>query len=337
MKTDLRKVVGADRFYMTDEAIQRINAEGQFVWANCRTEDELIEKVRQTDAKVIISEYFKITGPVMDASRSLRGIVVWGVGYDHIDVNAASERGLYVANTRGSNAESVAEHVFAFMLNLARKLVAANAFVKNGEWVSREETGLPPELSSHDLYKKTLGIVGFGFIGSLVARIAKGYNMRVLAFDPYISAEAAKEKGAELVDLRKLLQESDFVTVHVVLTDETRNLIGAKELDLMKPGAYLINASRGDVVDEAALVDAIKARKIAGAGLDVFVGEPVKPSNPLLKLDNVLVSPHCAGNSDEALKTTALMVSEEAGRILRGESPNNLVNRAQLSKRGFLK
>jgi D-3-phosphoglycerate dehydrogenase len=333
----LPTIVGADRFYMDGEAIGTINTLGQMIWADCKTEDELIAKLKQTNAKVIISEYFKITGRVMDASPGLKGIVVWGVGYDHVDVNAASEKGIYVANTRGSNAESVAEHVFALILNLSRKLLQLDTFVKRGDWTTREETGLPRELTSHDLCQKTIGIVGFGFIGSLVARIAKGFNMRVLTFDPYLTAEVVKEKGGELVDLHNLLRESDFITLHVVLTDETRNLIGARELDLMKPNAYLINASRGAVVDESALIKAIEERKIAGAGLDVFSKEPIDPSNALLKLDNVIVSPHCAGNSEEALTATAMMVGEEAIQILQDEVPKNLVNRPQLLKKGFVK
>jgi D-3-phosphoglycerate dehydrogenase len=336
-KTGSHNVIGADRFFLTDEAIKNINASGLLIWANGKTEEDLVEKVRQTNAKVIISEYFTITDRVISASPNLKGIVVWGVGYDHVDVNAASEKGVYVANTRGSNSESVAEHVFAFILNLSRKLMQSDTFVRNGEWISREEAGLPHELTSHDLYQKTIGIVGFGYIGTLVARIAKGFNMRVLTYDPYVKAESAKEKNAELVDMQTLLRKSDFITLHVVLTEETRNLISTKELNLMKPTASLINASRGAVVDEAALIEALRNKKIAGACLDVFAKEPIDQSSSLLKFNNVIVTPHCAGNSEEALTTTAMMVSEETTRILRDEIPKNLVNRPQLLRKGILK
>lgn len=334
---ELPAIICADRFYMTDEAMRNFENIGKVIWADCKNEDELIETVRNANAKVIISEYFKITGRVMDASQLLKGVVVWGIGYDHVDVEAASERGIYVANTRGSNAESVAEHVFAVMLDLSRKLLRTDAFVREGGWVSREEAGLPHELRAHDLYGKTLGIVGFGAIGSRVARIARGFNMRVLAYDPYVSVEAAKEKGAELVDLEKLLRESDFVTLHVVLTEETKRIINTRELAFMKPTAYLINASRGPVIDEEALISTLKKKKIAGAGLDVFTKEPIDLGNPLLKFDNVVVTPHCAGNSKEALKATSLMVSQEALRILGDEIPKNLVNRSQLFERGYLR
>jgi len=321
---------------MTDEALKVLESAGKVIWMDCKSEDELVEKLRNANAKVVISEYFTITGRVMDASQVLKGVVVWGVGYDHVDVEAASERGIYVANTRGSNAESVAEHVFALMLGLSRKLLRTDAFVRKGGWVSREEAGLPHELIAQDSYGKTLGIVGLGAVGSRAARIARGFNMRVLAYDPYVSVEEAKEMGAELVGLEKLLRESDFVTLHVILTEETRGMISTRELSLMKSTAYLINASRGPVIDEEALIRALKEKKIAGAGLDVFTKEPIDLENPLLKFNNVVVTPHCAGNSEEALKATSLMVSHEAKRILRNEIPKNLVNRPQLSKRGYL-
>jgi len=329
-------ILCADNFFMTEEAMALLEKAGKVVWADCKSENDLIQKVRETKPKVIISEYFKVTGPVMDASPNLKGIVVWGVGYDHIDVKAASERGIYVANTRGSNAESVAEHVFGLILCLSRKIHRLDDFVRAGKWATREESGMPPELVAQDLYRKTIGIIGLGAIGSRVARIARGFNMRILAYDPYIPSEKAREIGAELVDLEKLLRESDFVTLHVTLTEETRGMISTKELNLMKPTAYLINASRGPVVDEDALIKALEEKKIAGAGLDVFTEEPISLDNPLLKFDNVIVTPHCAGNSKEALKATALMVSEEVIRILNDQVPKNLVNRSQLMKKGYL-
>jgi D-3-phosphoglycerate dehydrogenase len=330
------RIVCADRFYMTKKAIEALQNLGEVIWADCKNEDELVEKVRSSSAKVIISEYFKITGRVMDASPNLKGVVVWGVGFDHIDIHAASERGIYVANTRGSNAESVAEHVFALMLCLSRKLFPTFNFVKAGEWTTREESGLPGELIAQDLYEKTVGIVGLGAIGSRVARIAQGFNMRILTYDPYISPEMAKEKGVELVNFEKLLKESDFITLHVVLTKETRGMIGTRELNMMKPTAYLINASRGPVVNGEALIRALKDKKITGVGLDVFTKEPIDAKNPLLKFDNVILTPHCAGNSKEALEATSLMVSKEAEIILSNQVPHNLVNRRQLAERGYL-
>lgn len=330
------RIICADRFYMSKEAIEALENLGEVIWADCKSEDELVEKVHSTSTQVIISEYFRITGRVMDASPNLKGIVVWGVGYDHVDIHAASERGIYVANTRGSNAESVAEHVFTLMLCLSRKMLRICNFVKAGKWSTREEAGLPSELVAQDLYEKTLGIVGLGAIGSRVARIAHGFNMRIFTYDPYIIAEEAKKRGAELVSFEKLIRESDFVTLHVILTKETKGMISTKELNLMKPTAYLINASRGPVVDEEALIRALRGKKIAGAGLDVFAKEPIDITNLLLKFDNVIVTPHCAGSSTDALAATSLMVTKEVERILRNQVPDNLVNRRQLMEKGYL-
>lgn len=320
---------------MVDDAMNSLKCLGKVLWTDSKTEDELAEKVHSAKAELIISEYFKITDRVMAASPILKGVVVWGVGYNHVDVKAASERGIYVANTRGSNTESVAEHVFALMLALGRKVLLTDAFIKKGKWTRREEEGMPHELIAQDLYQKTLGIIGLGAIGSRVARIADCFNMRVLAHDPYLNSEAAKKRGAELVDFEKLLRESDFITLHVVLTEETRGMISRRQLDLMKPTSYLINASRGPVVDEEALIIALEKKKIAGAGLDVFIKEPIDLENPLLKFYNVIVTPHCAGCSEEALTATSLMVSREAVSILRGQTPKNLVNRSQLLKSGY--
>lgn len=313
-----------------------LKSAGKMLWADCKSEVELVEKIRKAKAKVVVSEYFKITWRVMDASSMLKGVVVWGVGYDHVDVKAASERGIYVANTSGSNAGSVAEHAFALMLCLSRRILRTDAFVRKRGWMSREESGLPRELIAQDLYGKNLGVVGLGAVGSRVSGIARGFKMRVIAYDPYVSVKVAKEKEVELVGLEKLLRESDFVTIHVALTEETRNMISTRELNWMKPTAYLINTSRGPVVNEEALIKALREKKIAGAGLDVFTEEPINSANALLKFDNVVVTPHCAGSSEEALRATSLMVSEEVVRILRGNVPKNLVNRSQLLKRGYL-
>lgn len=333
---ELPTVIFADKFYMTDEAIKNIERFGKVITVDCETEDEMVKKLQKVKPKVIISEYFKISPPIIDSSPNLRGIIVWGVGYDHIDVNDASERGILVANTRGSNAESVAEHVFALILGLSRKLIQTDIFVRNGSWVSREETGIPQELVAEDLYGKTIGIVGLGAVGTRVARIGLGFGMRVLGYDPYINARQAKERSVELTNLEMLLKESDYVTLHVILNEETRGMIGEKELGLMKQNAYLINSSRGPVIDEEALIQVLRQKRISGAGLDVFVNEPMDPTNPLLKLENVIVSPHVAGNSQDALDATSLVVSQETTRILRDEIPKNLVNRQQLIEKGYM-
>lgn len=337
VKESLPVILCADHFYMADKAMQLLMNAGRVVLTACSNEDELVQRAYETKPKVIISEYFRISKRVIDASPNLKGIVVWGVGYDHIDIDAASQKGVYVANTRGSNALSVAEHVFGFIICLSRKLFKADKFVRTGQWKSREESGLPSDLIAHNIYGKTLGIVGLGAIGSYVAKIASGFNLRVLVYDPYVNPETAKEHGVKLVSLDDLLRESDFVTLHVPLTKETRGLISYRELCLMKPSAYIINTSRGQIIDENALIKALEEKKIAGAGLDVFSNEPVPLDSPLLKFDNVIVTPHCAGNSKEALEATSMVVSEEVIRILNDQVPKNLVNKAQLIEKGYLK
>jgi len=334
-KSGNTSVVFADHVYMTEEAVRRLSNAGKIIWAECGNEEDLIKILTEEDVKVIISEYFPITGRIMDSSESLRGIVVYGAGYDHIDVEAASDRGIYVVNARGANAESVAEHVFALILTLSRKIIEAHTLVKEGNWKRREESSLPKWLIPRDLYGKTLGIIGFGAIGSRVGRIARGFGMRILTYDPYVPAGRVKEMGAEPTDLETLLKSSDYITLHCVLNEETRGMIGEKEFELMKPTAYLINASRGGVIVEEALIKALREGRIAGAGLDVFAEEPIKPDNPLLGFDNVIFSPHIAGGSKEALDNISLTVCEETLRILRGETPVNLVNRRQLEARGY--
>lgn len=173
-----------------------------------RSEDELVQKVRENNPTVILSEYFKITSRAMDASPSLKAIVVWGIGYDHVDVNSASERGLYVSNTRGSNAESVAEHVFALMFALTRKVMLEDAFVREGSWKSDLESDLPIEFLAQDLYQKTLGILELRAIGSRVARNAGGFDMVVLGYDPYFTEDQAREIGVQQVPLEELLRRS---------------------------------------------------------------------------------------------------------------------------------
>ncbi len=329
-------VICADNFYMKSIATNAIKRVGSVTWADSPDDETFLKLVQEIQPEVIIAEYVPITGQVMDATSSLKGVVGWGVGVDHIDVDAASERGIYVANTFASNAESVAEHVFALLLGLARKILHTNDYVKSRNWTTREEAELPGEFIAEDLFEKIIGIIGLGAIGSRVARIAHGFNMRILGYDPYIKKTTAKELGVEIRDLDTLLQESDIVTIHVPLTPETHHLISTRELQQMKPSAYLLNASRGDVINETALIEALRENKLAGVGLDVFHQEPVPANNPLIQNSNAILTPHCASNSIEALNTTSQIVAEQAIMILTGHVPSNLVNHSQLKKRGFL-
>lgn len=337
MQNQRQTILCADHFYMSEEAMKILQSAGNVVWSESVDEAQMTEELARVNPKVLIAEYFKITRQEIYAAPNLRGIAVWGVGYDHIDVEAASEKGIYVVNTRGSNTESVAEHTFSLLINAARKLLRVDKFVREGKWHPRIFPPLPPELIGADLYKKTLGIVGLGNIGMRTARMAQGFNMRVLAYDPYANVEKAREAAVELVSLDNLLKEADFVAVHAALTKETRGLIGLKELEKMKPTAYLINTSRGAIIEEEALITVLKRKRIAGAALDVFSTEPINPDNSLLRFENVIVTPHIAGESQEALNETSLKVAQGAMRIMRDQVPENLVNESQLRGRGFLK
>lgn len=259
---------------------------------------------------------------MIEPAAGLKIIAKHGVGYDNIDVGAATERKIPVTITPEANSDSVADHTLMFMLALSRNLLKSDGDLKKGRFTRREHyTGL-------ELGGKTVGIIGLGRVGSRVAkRCALGFGMKVTAYDPFISIEYAGKHHAELVpDLENLLKTSDYVTVHTPLTELTENMIGEKELRMMKPDAFVINTARGGVIDEKALLPALKDRRIRGAAVDVFVKEPVPSENPLLGLDNILVSPHIAGGAREAGVKMATHAAEEIVRVLKGQRPKYPIN-----------
>ncbi|RLG51717.1 MAG: D-glycerate dehydrogenase [Thermoproteota archaeon] len=282
----------------------------------------IIERVKDVDALVpLLTD--PIDAEVMDAAPRLRIISQYAVGYDNIDVKAATERGIYVTNTPGVLTETVADFTMALMMAIARRVVEADKYIRQGKW----KVGWHPlYFLGTDLYGATLGIIGLGRIGSAVARRAKGFNMRILYYDVFRREDLEKELGIKYVDMDTLLRESDFVTLHVPLTPETKDLIGERELKLMKPTAYLVNTSRGKVIDEKALIKALKEGWIAGAALDVFYKEPTPPDNPLLELDNVVVAPHIASASLETRSRMAEIVAENLIAFKEGKKPPTLVN-----------
>jgi len=312
------KILFADRRPMSEESMKILNNAGQVVWAEGDKESELIEDVK--DAEIVITGSRLITRNVISAGRKLKGVIAYGVGFDHIDVAAATEKGVYVVNTPGVNAVTVAEFAFGLMLSLGRKIPQLNASVKTGKWVRWELIG-------KELWGKTLGLVGLGRVGTYLATIGKGFAMKLLVYDPYVTKERVIEIGGEPVTLETVLCQSDFVVVCCLLTDETKGLIGEKAIDMMKPTAYLVNVARGPIVDERALIRALQEKRITGAGLDVFEKEPPATDNPLLKFENVVASSHMAGLSVESTERIQLVAAEEAARILRGEEPKYLVNK----------
>jgi D-3-phosphoglycerate dehydrogenase (EC 1.1.1.95) len=240
------------------------------------TLEELIAVIPNYDA-IMVRSGTRVTREVIEAGKNLKIIGRAGVGVDNIDVAAATKAGILVVNSPEGNTIAAAEHAIALMMALSRHIADANASLKAGQWKREEFVGV-------EVYKKTLGIVGLGRIGSHVAQIAKAMGMRLLAYDPYISVERAEQLGVRLVDFTTLVQESDYITLHVPKTPETTNLFNAETFRLMKPTARLINCARGGLVDEQALYEALKSGQIAGAALDVFAEEPLSKDSPLLSL-----------------------------------------------------
>jgi phosphoglycerate dehydrogenase-like enzyme len=277
-------------------------------------------------ADVVLGDYtFKrgIGRELLAMAGPLKLIQQPSAGYEHIDIKACSERGIRVANAPTANTVSVAEHTIGMALALLRKLVPANRSVREGRW---EQMTLQP----YELAHKTWGLVGLGEIGRAVALRLRPFGLtKVLYYDPHQAPKEVEEQyGVEYSPLPALLKSSDVVSLHVPLTDSTRNMIGAEELSTMKAGAYLINVGRGKLVDEAALADALRGQVIAGAATDVFAEEPPSATDPLLQAheDNILFSPHIAGVSSESAHRIMMMAAENIGRVLAGQDPLYVVN-----------
>ncbi len=270
-----------------------------------------------------------IDAAVLDAGKRLRMVAQMAVGYDNIDVAAATERGILVTNTPGVLTETTADLAFALLLAAARRVVEGDHLARTGGWKSWH----PSFLLGQDVHGATLGIVGLGQIGLALARRARGFNMRILYHGGRRHADAEKELGLAYVELDRLLRESDFLSLHVPLTPETRHLIGERELALMKPTAILVNAARGPVVDQRALYEALKERRIAAAGLDVAEVEPMPLDDPLLTLDNVIVTPHIGSASVATRAKMAEMAVESILQALRGDLPSHCVNPEAFSRR----
>ncbi|MEA2089929.1 MAG: glyoxylate reductase [Thermoproteota archaeon] len=289
----------------------------------------IIQKAAEVDALAsLLSD--KIDSEVFDASPNLKIVAQLAVGYDNIDVKEATKRGIYVTNTPGVLTETTADFAWTLLMAVARRVVEADKYVRSGKW----KVGWHPSmLLGRDVYGATIGIVGLGRIGAAMAKRAKGFDMRILYYDVIRRPNLEKELGLEYTELDDLLRKSDFVTVHVPLLKATYHLIREEKLKLMKKTACLVNNSRGPVIDEKALYEALKNEQIAGAGLDVFEQEPTPVDNPLFKLDNVVMTPHISSGSYETRSRMAEMVAENLISFFKGETPPNLVNHEVLEVR----
>lgn len=274
------------------------------------------------DADAVVLRITRFPAEMVEAAPKLRVVGRHGVGVDNVDLEACTRRGIPVVFTPEANAESVAEHVLGFMLALAKRILPGDRALRAGRFAARNE------LFGMELAGKTVGIVGLGRIGRRVAQMCRAaLDMQVIGLDPVVSPEQAASLGIELApDLRALLSRADIVTLHVPLTPATRGLLGAEQLGWMKPGAYLINTARGGVVDEQALYDALASGRLAGAALDVFAEEPPPADHPLFRLENVIVTPHMAAHTEEAMYRMATMVAEEIVTVLRGGRPRWCAN-----------
>jgi D-3-phosphoglycerate dehydrogenase len=289
--------------------------------------------LKPAELKAIIGEYdalavrsaTKVTAEIIEAGKKLKVIGRAGVGVDNIDLPAANKRGIVVMNTPGGNTITVAELTVAMMTAISRHIAQATASIRNGKWEKKKFQG-------RELFNKTLGVIGIGNIGSVVVDRCLGMKMKVVAYDPFISAEAAARLGCELVTLDELYKRADYISVHVPLTEQTRNLIGKEALAKFKKGAFLVNCARGGIVDENALAEALSSGHLGGAAFDVFAVEPVSADNPLLKLDNFICTPHLGASTEEAQLNVASALAEQMVDYLCNNIIRNAVNVPSVSK-----
>ncbi len=283
--------------------------------------EEIMDGIREADALLCLL-HDNIDREILSAGKNLKVVSNYAVGYDNIDVEAATNMGIAVTNTPGVLTVATAEIAWALMMCVARKVACGDKFVRRDRF-----SGWDPGLMvGHELTGSTLGIVGMGAIGTAVARLSTGFRMKVIYHSRHENPIAEEEFGAVKVDLEELLRESDFISLHVPLTGETRGMIGWKELEMMKTSAYLVNTARGGVVDEEALIEALRSNRIAGAGIDVYEDEPYGANPDYYDLDNVVLTPHLGSASYRARGGMALMAAENLIAVLQGNMPENIVN-----------
>jgi D-3-phosphoglycerate dehydrogenase len=290
----------------------------------CGSEEEIIELAHDADG--VLNCYAKMTARVIEKLSRCKIIARYGIGVDNVDLVAASKARILVTNVPDYCVDEVSDHALALVLSLARKIVAADAGVKSGNW------SVTAHAEIRRLRGQTLGLLGFGKIAKALASKAQPLGMRVLVYDPYLEAELISRHGAEAVSLDRLLAEADAISIHVPLSPETHNLIGQRELARMKSTAFLINTSRGGIVNEPALAEALKAGRIGGAALDVLSVEPPTQDHPLREAPNIILTPHLAFYSRESVIELQTKAAEEVARALKGEPPRSPINREVLGR-----
>lgn len=321
-----QKVVITDYGYESlqweEEMLAKLGAD--FIKCQCRTEEDLINATRDADA--ILVQFAYISREVIEQMKKCRGIVRYGVGLDCIDVAAATEHGIMVANIPDYGLENIADHTIALMLNCARKIEQLNKAVHAGNWDYKIAKPV------YQLRDKTLGLAGFGNIARMTAAKARAFGMNIIAFDPYIDPVIADSCGVELVEWDALLTSADVLSLHVPVNDKTIHLMNDEAFSQLKNNCILINTARGALVDEAALAAALRTGRIFAAGLDVSEQEPIDPDSELLTLPNLVITPHSAWYTEEAQESLQQQAAQEIGRILAGDKPANLVNPSVIGK-----
>lgn len=285
---------------------------------------EFVRRIQEQDIPIVVVEADFVQREVFQKAPRLKFLGVCRADVVQIDVAAATEHGIPVVNTPARNAVAVAELTVGLMLSLLRRIPAAHDMVSSGKWA--DPTDAYFHMRGSELWRRTVGIVGFGAIGRQVARRLVAFESTVVAYDPYVGSEEMKELGVAKVELDEIMKQSDIITVHCTTTPETVGLISAHRLSLMKPTAFFVNAASAYVVDEDALIQVLKERRIAGAAFDVYKNWPVKVDDPILKLENVVLTPHIGGATDESVLRHSQMMAADIERFLRGERPRNLVN-----------
>jgi D-3-phosphoglycerate dehydrogenase len=310
------KVLVADT--LAKEAIALLEKETELTYDDKITPEDLLKRIGAFDA-LIVRGRTKVTKEVIEAGKGLKAIGRAGIGVDNIAVPTATERKIPVVNAPRSSTISVAELAFGHMLNLARRYPSTDRAMKEGQWPKKAFKGT-------ELKGKMLGFIGIGRIGYEVAVRAKAFGMTMVAYDPYITQDILDPVGVKLTTFEEVLKVSDYITIHALLTDETRGMVGPEQFAMMKDGVRIVNCARGPIIQEKALVEALKRGKVAGAGLDVFETEP-PGANELVKLDNVVCTPHIAANTAEAQTAAGITTAEQVLKVLSGKKADFVVNR----------
>jgi D-3-phosphoglycerate dehydrogenase len=308
-----------------EDGIRMLEREADVVFpdkaASSLTVEDFLKIGKGSDGMIVVTNVERVTREVIEGLPNLKVIARYGVGYNNVDVEAASEWGIYVTTTPVLD-ETVADHAFALLLCLARNVCKGHNHVMSKRWAAEDAS----TFIGTEVWGKTAGIVGLGRIGTRIAERARGFKMRILYYDAVRKPDLEVRLMVEYKPLKKLMEESDFVFISCPLNDETRGMIGKKEFASMKRSAFLINIARGPIVNHDSLVEALREKRIAGAGLDVFDQEPIPLDDPLLELDNVVLTPHIASSTVECRKRMAITAAEEVLRVLHGEKPQHAVN-----------